>query len=125
MSLAVCGAGSRLASSESGATGQQVTREADAVYSALADLDQSLVTADMDRDLSMAWNDLERDMQSVVADLARDPDTIDIEGMRARLSSFRENFGNTPEMSSATGQWKRFVTAFDRLADGAERWAQR
>lgn len=79
-------------------------------------LNANLMSHELDTDLDMAWSDLRGDLRSVVRDLVRNPQSVDTEGMAARLESFWASFGHDPILSSFEGQWTDLVEAFADLS---------
>lgn len=67
-------------------------------------------------DLAMAWTDLDADLRSVVEDLVRDPESIDMEGMQARLEGFMTRFQSETAMTRINGEWDHLMTGLDELA---------
>ena len=67
-------------------------------------------------DLTMAWTDLDADLRSVVDDLMRDPESIDMEGMQARVEGFITRFQSEAAMTQINGEWDHLMTGLDELA---------
>lgn len=92
-----------------------VTTEALAVNESLDEI-ASVFDGAGSEDLTMAWTDLDADLRSVVADLVRDPDSVDVDGVHARVEGFITRFQSEEGMSRINGEWDDLLTRLDRLA---------
>lgn len=92
-----------------------VTTEALAVNESLDEI-ASVFDGAESEDLTMAWTDLDADLRSVVADLVRDPDSVDVDGVHARVEGFITRFQSEEGMSRINGEWDDLLTRLDRLA---------
>lgn len=93
-----------------------LTTEALAVSESLDEIASVFDDAESE-DLTMAWSDLDADLRSVVADLVRDPDSVDVDGMQARVEGFITRFQSETMMSKINGEWDDLLTRLDKLAD--------
>ncbi|HJQ77603.1 MAG TPA: hypothetical protein VJ948_10140 [Acidimicrobiia bacterium] len=92
-----------------------LTTEALAVSESLDEIASVFDDAESE-DLTMAWSDLDADLRSVVADLVRDPDSVDVDGMQARVEGFITRFQSETMMSKINGEWDDLLTRLEKLA---------
>lgn len=99
------------------ATETSLQQSGDEVKVALEDLSEQIrPELSLDQDVTMAWSDFEHDFRSVIDDLVRDPDSVDVDGMRQRISALGELIAHS-EVNLPENHWEEFIAAFSSLVD--------
>lgn len=76
--------------------------------------------ADESPEVAMAWEDLRGDLESVSRDLENARFSVDVDGLIARVNTFREEFAAARGVSEAPGFWDQLSSHLEDLANHSQ-----